>query len=67
VKEEYNELIENINKAERFMEKNQDHDNILDFLGKFIKALDKSNELIASIEKELGRDMTKQEILEGFR
>jgi len=66
VKEEYNKLIENIKKAERFMEKNQDHDNILDFLDKFIEALDKSNELIASIEKELGRDMTSKEILEGF-
>ena len=66
MKKKYNELIKKINQAEKFINNNKDHDNILEFMGKFIKALDQSNELIQAIEKQLGREMTSQEILEGF-
>ena len=66
MKEQYNEIIKKINQAEKYINNNQDHDLILDFLAKFIKALDDSNVLIEEIEKELGREMTRKEILEGF-
>jgi hypothetical protein len=66
MKKQYNEIIAKINQAEKFINSHQDHDSILDFLAKFIKALDDSNVLIEGIERELGREMTRKEILEGF-
>ena len=63
---EYNELIIKINKAERFIIEHDKDDKILDYLAKFMKAMDRANELIIQIEAELGRKMTSREILEGI-
>ena len=65
--EEYNKLILNINKAEKFIIEHQKDDKILDYMAKFMKAMDKANVLIADIEKELGRKMTSDEVLEGIK
>jgi len=65
--EEYNKLILNINKAEKFIIEHQNDDKIFDYMAKFMKAMDKANVLIAEIEKELGRKMTSNEVLEGIR
>ena len=66
LKQEYNELITKVNQAEKFLVKNEKDPKIFDYVSKFTKALDKANELIRQLEKELGRKMTSEEIREGF-
>ena len=66
LKQEYNELIAKINQAEKFLVKNEKSEKIFDYLAKFTKAMDKANELIRQIERELGRKMTSEEIRKGF-
>ena len=65
-KQEYNELLKKINKAEKWLNSNNKHKDIEIYLNKFQIALNKASELIKSIEKELGREMTKEEVLNGF-
>ena len=61
----YNKLIQFINEIEKDIELNIKGD-VSELVKDIEVKLDQSNELIQAIEKQLGREMTSQEILEGF-
>ena len=65
MKEKYNKIITEINAAEQWLIKNKNRADIDKFMDKFQVKLKEANEVLQQLEKQLGRDMTSQEILEG--
>jgi len=63
----YNEHIKKLEQAEQFLYKNQKHPKIMDYLSKFQNACSEVDAMIKKIEKELGREMTSEEVLNGFK
>ena len=66
MKEKYNKIITEINAAEQWLIKNKHRADIDKFMDKFQVKLKEANEVLQQLEKQLGRDMTSQEILEGL-
>jgi hypothetical protein len=66
MKEKYNKIIKQINDAEKWLIQNNKRKDIQVFLDKFQGKLAEANEIIKYIEAILGREMTSQEILNGF-
>ena len=66
MKKKYNELVNKIKQAEKWIEANEKRNDIDVYVEKYAKSLDKANELLKKIEAELGREMTREEVLNGF-
>lgn len=67
LKNDYNKILEKINKQEEWIIKNKNHKKIDLFIKKFQESLIEAEQLINKIEFQENKEMEKQEILEGFK
>lgn len=66
IKQEYNFTLARFNKASAFMDSDKPEEEKEKWQPEFNKIVNRLNDLIERIQKELNREMTAEEILNGF-